>query len=447
MPDSTDAIPSIPPRTDASKAAFERALNLMPGGVSSPVRAFKSVGGTPVFIKLASGCTVTDIDGNTYIDYVASYGPMIVGHANERVVAALSKAIGRGTSFGAPTEAETQLAGVIVNALPSIEMVRFVNSGTEAVMSAIRLARAATKRDAIVKCIGCYHGHADGLLVEAGSGALTHGTPSSPGIPQSITSNTLVVQYNDLASAQKLFEQQGSQIAAFLVEPVAGNMGLVAPCAGYLAGLRDLCNKHGALLIFDEVMTGFRVAWGGAQVRYHIKPDITCLGKVIGGGLPVGAYGARRELMEMISPAGPVYQAGTLSGNPLAMGGGLATLEILAEPGSYETLEERSDRLARGISAAAEENNVPLAVNRVGSMIGLYFVKEKGRPVNNFPDALAADTSKFAKFFHAMLERGVYLAPSQYEALFVGLAHTDEAIDETIEAADAAFKVVSGMSS
>jgi len=442
MPDSIDEIPSIPRSTDASKAAYEKARKLMPGGVSSPVRAFRSVGGTPLFIKHASGCNVTDIDGTTYIDYVASYGPMIVGHAHERVVAALSKAIGRGTSFGAPTEAETQLAGVIVNALPSVEMVRFVNSGTEAVMSAIRLARAATKRDAIVKCIGCYHGHSDGLLVEAGSGALTHGTPSSPGIPTSITSNTLVVQYNDLGDAQKLFDQHGSKIAAFLVEPVAGNMGLVAPAPAYLAGLRDLCTKHGALLIFDEVMTGFRVAWGGAQVRYHVKPDITCLGKVIGGGLPVGAYGARAELMELISPAGPVYQAGTLSGNPLAMAGGLATLEILAEPGSYETLEERSDRLARGIAAAAEDNNVPLAVNRVGSMIGLYFVKSKGQQVQNFPDALAADSTRFTKFFHGMLERGVYLAPSQYEALFVGLAHTDEAIDQTLEAADAAFKTI-----
>lgn len=274
---------------------------------------------------------------------------------------------------------------------------------------------------------------------------MTHGTSSSPGIPQSITSNTLLVQYNDLAGAQKLFERHGTKIAAFLVEPVAGNMGLVAPAAGYLAGLRELCTKHGALLIFDEVMTGFRVAWGGAQVRYHINPDITCLGKVIGGGLPVGAYAARAELMEMISPSGPVYQAGALSGNPVTMAGGLATLEILAEPGTYETLEERSDQLARGIAAAAEDNHVPLVVNRVGSMIGLYFVKEKGQPVTNFADALAADNQKFAKFFHAMLERGVYLAPSQYEAVFVGLAHTDETIDQTIEAADGSFKAIAGV--
>ncbi|CAN5690731.1 glutamate-1-semialdehyde 2,1-aminomutase [soil metagenome] len=447
MPDSIDAIPTLAPRTDASKAAFEKAQQLMPGGVSSPVRAFKSVGGTPLFIKEAHGCKITDIDGNSYIDYVASYGPMIVGHGHERVVAALSKAIGRGTSFGAPTEAETQLAGVIASALPSVQMVRFVNSGTEAVMSAIRLARAATKRDAIVKCIGCYHGHADGLLVEAGSGALTHGTPSSPGIPRSTTANTMVVQYNDLAGAQKLFAEHGSRIAAFLVEPVAGNMGVVAPSSGYLAGLRELCTKHGALLIFDEVMTGFRVAWGGAQGRFHIQPDITCLGKVIGGGLPVGAYAARAELMEQISPAGPVYQAGTLSGNPMAMAGGLATLEILAEPGSYETLEERSDRLASGIAKAAEENHVPLAINRVGSMIGMFFVNTAGQAVENFPAALTANAARFKTFFHAMLDRGVYLAPSQYEAVFVGLAHTEEAIDQTIEAASAAFKLVAESSS
>ena len=305
-----------------SEAAFLKAKQLMPGGVSSPVRAFKAVGGTPLFIKEAEGCHVTDIDGNSYIDYVASYGPAIVGHANERVVAALSKAIGRGTSYGAPTEGEVTLASQIVEALPSIDMVRFVNSGTEATMSAIRLARAATRRDCIVKCIGCYHGHADQLLVQAGSGALTHGTPSSPGVPESITSTTLSVHYNDLADAKAVFEKNPGKIAGFIVEPVAGNTGVIVPADGYLQGLRELCDQHGTMLIFDEVMTGFRVAWGGAQIRYNIKPDITCLGKVIGGGLPVGAYAARRELMEMISPSGSVYQAGTLSGNPLAMAGG-----------------------------------------------------------------------------------------------------------------------------
>ncbi|HTW93939.1 MAG TPA: glutamate-1-semialdehyde 2,1-aminomutase, partial [Tepidisphaeraceae bacterium] len=315
-----------------SEAAFLKALELMPGGVSSPVRAFKAVGGNPLFIKEAKGCVVTDLDGNKYIDYVASYGPLIVGHANERVVAALSKAIGRGISFGAPTEGEIQLATAIAGALASVEMVRFVNSGTEATMSAIRLARAATGRERIVKCIGSYHGHADGLLVQAGSGALTLGMPSSPGVPKAITDLTLLAPYNDLATANALFKQHKDQIACFVVEPVAGNMGVVPPKEGYLQGLRELCDREGALLIFDEVMTGFRVDWGGAQGRFRIKPDITCLGKVIGGGIPVGAYGGSKALMQQISPAGPVYQAGTLSGNPLAMACGTATLEILQEP-------------------------------------------------------------------------------------------------------------------
>jgi glutamate-1-semialdehyde 2,1-aminomutase len=423
-----------------SESAFLRARQLMPGGVSSPVRAFKAVGGTPLFIKEAEGCRVIDVDGNEYIDYVGSYGPMIVGHANERVVAALSKAIGRGTSYGAPTEAEIELAAQIASALPSIDMVRFVNSGTEATMSAIRLARAATKRDLIVKCIGCYHGHADQLLVNAGSGALTHGTPSSPGVPESITSTTISVHYNDLDAAKAAFEKYPGQIACFAVEPIAGNMGLVVPKAGYLQGLRELCTQHGAMLLFDEVMTGFRVAWGGAQVLYDIKPDITCLGKVIGGGLPVGAYAARKELMDLVSPVGPMYQAGTLSGNPLAMAAGIATLEILKEPGAYETLESRSAQLADGLTEAAEKANVPIAVNRVGSMIGFFFVKEKGQLVTNYTEATASDTDRFAKFFHAMLANGVYLAPSQYEALFVGLAHDEDAIDQTISAANNAFK-------
>jgi len=312
-----------------SEAAFLKARQLMPGGVSSPVRAFKAVGGTPVFIREGEGPYVKDVDGNQYIDYVGSYGPLIAGHTNERVVAALSKAIGRGTSFGAPTEAETQLASRIVGALPTVEMVRFVNSGTEATMSAIRLARAATGRDLIVKCIGCYHGHADGMLVQAGSGALTLGVPSSPGIPKSIAACTLLAPYNDLWAAQELFENHAGQVAAFIVEPVAGNMGVVPPAEGYLLGLRKLCDAHGALLIFDEVMTGFRVAWGGAQVRYDVKPDLTCLGKVIGGGLPCAAYGGPRKFMDLVSPSGGVYQAGTLSGNPLAMAGGIATLDIL----------------------------------------------------------------------------------------------------------------------
>jgi glutamate-1-semialdehyde 2,1-aminomutase len=424
-----------------SQAAFQKAIQLMPGGVSSPVRAFKAVGGTPLFIREADGCLIRDVDGNEYIDYVASYGPMIAGHANERVVAALSKAIGRGTSFGAPTECESQLAEIIVSALPGVEMVRFVNSGTEAAMSAIRLARAATGRDLVVKCIGCYHGHVDGLLVEAGSGALTLGTPSSPGIPKSIAGNTLLAPYNDLEGAKAVFAKHGKEIACFAVEPVAGNMGVVPPAAGYLEGLRALCDHYGALLLFDEVMTGFRVAWGGAQIRYGVKPDITCLGKVIGGGLPCAAYGGPHKIMELVSPAGPVYQAGTLSGNPLAMAGGIATLEILKEAGSYEALERRSAMLAEGMIDAAQTSGVPLALNRVGSMLTPFFTKGAS-VVTNFAQATAGDTQAYATFFHAMLDNGVYLAPSQYEAMFVGLAHTDAIIEKTIRAAEKAFAAV-----
>jgi glutamate-1-semialdehyde 2,1-aminomutase len=433
MPD-----PTRPP-TANSEAAFLKARQLMPGGVSSPVRAFKAVGGTPRFICKGEGCTLTDVDQNTYIDYVLSYGPMIVGHANERVVAALSKAIGRGTSYGAPTEAESRLAATITSALPSVEMVRFVNSGTEATMSAIRLARAVTGRPYVVKCIGCYHGHVDSLLVQAGSGALTLGTPSSPGIPPSITSNTLLVHYNDLQGAAEVFAKYGDQIAAFVVEPVAGNMGLVIPAEGYLQGLRDLCTKSGAMLLFDEVMTGFRVAWGGAQTRYGVRPDITCLGKVIGGGLPIGAYGASRQIMEQVSPSGPVYQAGTLSGNPLATAAGIATLEILQEQGAYEQLDAASAKLIAGLAQAAEAAKVPVAVNRVGSMLGLFFISQHGTQVNNFADATNCDLDAFKMFFHAMLDRGVYLAPSQFEALFVSLAHDDAAIGMTIKAAREAF--------
>lgn len=441
-------MPDRPTRTIAnSEAAFRKAQQVMPGGVSSPVRAFKAVGGTPVFVREGDGSVVTDLDGNRYIDYVASYGPLIAGHANERVVAALSKAIGRGTSFGFPTEQEAQLASVICSALPSVEMVRFVNSGTEATMSAIRLARAATGRDVIVKCIGCYHGHVDGLLVQAGSGALTLGTPSSPGVPQSVTAATAVVHYNDLDGAKAVFGKFSGQIACFVVEPVAGNMGVIPPAAGYLEGLRELCDRHGALLLFDEVMTGFRVAWGGAQAKYNIRPDLTCLGKVIGGGLPCAAYGGPKRLMEQVSPAGPVYQAGTLSGNPLAMAGGLATLEILSEAGeagegAYDRLERKAAMLAQGLVDAAAGAGVPLAVNRVGSMLTPFFVRAQGQLVRNFAEATACDTSAYATFFHAMLEEGVYLAPSQYEAMFVGLAHKKDLIQDTIRAAAGAFKAV-----
>ena len=425
-----------------SQAAFEKASLVMPGGVSSPVRAFKAVGGTPVFVRSGDGAHVTDIDGNQYIDYIGSYGPLIAGHANERVVAALSKAVGRGTSFGMPTESETQLASVIVAALPSVEMVRFVNSGTEATMSAARLARAATNRDLIVKCIGCYHGHSDGLLVQAGSGALTLGTPSSPGIPQAITSSTVLAAYNDLAAAEAVFQKYAGKIACFMIEPVAGNMGVVPPAPRYLEGLRKLCDAHGALLLFDEVMTGFRVAWGGAQVRFNIQPDLTCLGKVIGGGLPCAAYGGPKRLMELISPSGSVYQAGTLSGNPLAMAGGIATLEILQEAGAYEALERRSAMLAEGLIDGALKAGVPLALNRVGSMMTPFFVREQGLAVGNYAEATSSDTTAYATFFHAMLENGVMLAPSQYEAMFVSLAHTDRIIEETITAGEKAFEAV-----
>ena len=428
--------------TANSEAAFQKAQQLMPGGVSSPVRAFKGVGGIPVFIREGEGCIVTDVDGNRYVDYVASYGPLIAGHANERVVAALSKAIGRGTSFGMPTELEAQLAAVVTGALPSVEMVRFVNSGTEATMSAIRLARAATGRDVVVKCIGCYHGHSDGLLVQAGSGALTLGTPSSPGVPAAVTAATALVNYNRLDEAEAIFQKFSGQVACFVVEPVAGNMGVVPPVAGYLEGLRTLCDRHGALLLFDEVMTGFRVAWGGAQGLYNVRPDLTCLGKVIGGGLPCAAYGGPRKIMEMVSPAGPVYQAGTLSGNPLAMAGGLATLEILQEPEAYERLERKGALLADGLVAAAKGAGVPLAVNRVGSMLTPFFVKQPGQTVTNFAEATACDTAAYATFFHAMLDQGIHLAPSQYEAMFVGLAHKNDRIEQTADAASVAFKAV-----
>lgn len=423
-----------------SEAAYLKARQLMPGGVSSPVRAYKAVGGTPIFIKEASGCNLTDLDGNKYIDYVASYGPIIAGHTNEQVEAALAKSIGRGTSYGAPTEAETALAGVIASALPSIEMLRFVNSGTEATMSALRLARAATSRDLVIKCIGCYHGHADSMLVQAGSGALTLGAPSSPGVPQSITQNTILVAYNDTESAKAAFEKYAGLIAAFIVEPVAGNMGVVPPASDYLSQLRELCTAHGTLLIFDEVMTGFRVGWHGAQGLYKVQPDLTCLGKVIGGGLPVGAYGGSRKLMELISPAGAVYQAGTLSGNPLAMAAGLATLDILKEPAVYSQLEERSQQLANGLMAEAEAARIPLAINRVGSMLTPFFVRQPGQMVNNYSDATACDTDRFARFFHLMLNEGIFLPPSQFEAWFVGLEHDEEAIQQTIRAARRSFE-------
>jgi len=422
-----------------SRAAFAAARRVMPGGVNSPVRAYKAVGREPIVVREGEGCYVVDVDGNRYVDYVGAYGPLILGHAHERIVSAITKAAGRGSSFGMPTELETQLAEAVVQAVPSIEVVRFVSSGTEATMSAIRLARGATGREKIIKCIGGYHGHADGLLVDAGSGALTLGVPSSPGVPVAVAAETLVVHYNDLEATTSLFETMGGQIACILVEPVAGNMGCVPPQAQYLEGLRASCDEHGALLIFDEVMTGFRVAYGGAQSLYGVRPDLTCLGKVLGGGLPCAAYGGRQELMRLIAPDGPIYQAGTLSGNPLAMAAGLVTLELLREPGTYPALEQRSAELGEGLVQAARAAGVAIQLNRVGSMLTPFFTE---KPVRDYRDATACDTAAFARFFGAMLDAGVVLPPSQYEAWFVGLAHDQAAVARTLEAARSAFEAV-----
>ncbi len=427
-----------------SEKLYADALRVMPGGVSSPVRSFKSVGMGPVFIKEAKGARLIDADNNSYIDYVLSYGPLIAGHAPPTVRAAVAKQIDKGSSYGCCTEQETRLAGMIASAMPNVPMVRFVNSGTEAVMSAIRLARGATGREGIVKCAGCYHGHVDALLVQAGSGATTHGSPSSPGIPASVTSHTTLVPYNDIAAATAAFEKLGGTLAVFCVEPVCGNMGVVPPEPGYLQALRDLCDKHGTLLLFDEVMTGFRVAYGGAQSRYAVRPDLTCLGKIIGGGLPVGAYGGKAELMNQVSPAGPIYQAGTLSGNPLAMSAGIATLELLEDTAVYAQLEALAARLEEGLVAAASETGTPVSVQRVGSMITPFFVKAGGLTVKNYADALACDTAAFARFFKVMLDGGVMLPPSQFEAWFVLSAHTEGDIDATVDVAGAAFKAAKG---
>jgi len=423
-----------------SAAAFDKAKALMPGGVSSPVRAFKAVGRDPLTVRSGKGAIVTDIDGNEYIDYILSYGPLILGHAQETVLAAISKAAGRGASFGMPTEAETQLAQVVIDAVPSVQVVRFVNSGTEAVMSAIRLARGATGKAKIVKCTGCYHGHSDSLLVQAGSGATTLGIPSSPGVPESITSQTLLIPYNDLDAARALFQEQAKEIACFVVEPIAGNMGVVPPAEGYLQGLRDLCDEFGVLLMFDEVMTGFRVAYGGAQSLYGVTPDLTCLGKVIGGGLPCAAYGGREDLMRQVAPDGPVYQAGTLSGNPLAMAAGLATLEALREEGVYEQLESTSAQLEAGLREAASGAGVPVYITRVGSMLCVFFTDTPGAPITNYEQALTCNTARFAAFFRSMLDQGITLAPAQYEAWFVSTAHDEACIAKTIEIARGAFK-------
>ncbi|HTG01518.1 MAG TPA: glutamate-1-semialdehyde 2,1-aminomutase [Nitrospirota bacterium] len=420
-----------------SKKLFKEAKKHIPGGVNSPVRAFRSVGGEPLFIKKAGGSKIVDADGKTYIDYVLSWGPMILGHAHPRVTAALKKAIANGTSYGAPTELEITLARMVKKAVPSMEMVRMVSSGTEATMSAIRAARGFTGRDAILKFDGCYHGHGDSLLVKAGSGVATFGLPDSPGVPADLAKHTLTVAYNDLGAVRELASREGERIACIIVEPVAGNMGCVPPAPGFLQGLRMVCDQYGIVLIFDEVMTGFRVAFGGAQQLYKIRPDLTTLGKVIGGGLPVGAFGGRREIMEKIAPLGPIYQAGTLSGNPLAMTAGIQTLKLLSKPGVYRRLEKKSADLAEGLKAAAREAGVPSTVNRVGSMFTAFFTD---RTVTDFASAKTSDTARFGKYFLSMLKNGVNLAPSQFEAAFLSLAHSSVDITRTIEAARKSLK-------
>jgi glutamate-1-semialdehyde 2,1-aminomutase len=419
-----------------SKALFEKAVKIIPGGVNSPVRACRSVGMDPIFIDRAQGCNLFDADGNEYIDYVGSWGPMILGHRPLAIIRALSHVLNRGISYGAPTDLEVKLAGMVVDAVPSIEMVRMVNSGTEATMSAIRLARGFTGRDMIIKFDGCYHGHADTLLVTAGSGIATLGIPGSPGVPQECVKYTISVPYNDIEKITEVMEQHGNEVACIIVEPVAGNMGLVVPVQGFLETLRELTRKHNSLLIFDEVMTGFRVAFGGAQSLYKIIPDLTCLGKIIGGGLPVGAYGGKKEIMSKIAPQGDIYQAGTLSGNSVAMAAGIATLEQIKSPGTYERLEEKSGRLANGLRKIAEKAGVPVFLNRVGSMLGMFFTDQK---VNNFDDAKTSNLQKFTAYYQGMLERGIYLAPSQFEAFFLSTAHETKHIEKTLEAAQEVF--------
>jgi glutamate-1-semialdehyde 2,1-aminomutase len=414
-----------------SEEIFRRATDVLVGGVNSPVRAFRAVGGEPIVVDRAAGARLWDADGNEYVDYVCSWGALILGHAHPKVVEAIAAQARRGTSYGMPTELEVELASKIRGALPSCEKVRFVSSGTEATMSAVRLARAATGRDLVIKFEGCYHGHSDSFLSEAGSGLATLGIAACPGVPQALAALTLNVPYNDAAAVENLFNRHRDQIAAVIVEPVAANMGVVPPAPGFLQSLRDLTTRHGALLIFDEVITGFRICYGGAQTVYNIVPDLTTLGKIIGGGLPVAAYGGRRDLMDRVAPLGPVYQAGTLSGNPLAMSAGIATLDLLSAPGFYEALDARAKRLGDGITAVLRESAAAATAARVGSLLTLFF---SGEPVRDYAGAKKCDTRRFASFFRAMLERGIFLAPSQFEALFVSAAHTDTDIDRTIAA-------------
>jgi len=421
---------------ERSRKLFQHAKEVIPGGVNSPVRACISVGRDPVFVDRADGCMIFDADGNGYIDYVGSWGPMILGHRHPAVVSALKATLERGTSFGAPTDLEIELAEMVIAAVPSIDTVRFVNSGTEATMSAIRLARGVTNRDLIVKFDGCYHGHADTLLVEAGSGVATLGIPGSPGVPGAFAAQTISIPYNDLEAFHRIMSAKGQEVACVIVEPVAGNMGLVPPAEGFLEGLREATQKAGSLLIFDEVITGFRVSLGGAQALYNVMPDLTTLGKIIGGGMPVGAYGGKKEIMDRIAPEGPVYQAGTLSGNPLAMAAGIATLAELNKPGVYAELDQKADSLTNGIRDAARESGITVQVDRVGSVFGMFF---NDKPVKNMSDAKSCDLDRFTKYYSAMLEQGIYLAPSQFESGFVSTAHRDEQISKTIQAIQTVF--------
>ena len=425
-----------------SKRLFEEACELIPGGVNSPVRAFKAVGDHPVFIERGEGAYLYDVDGNKYVDYICSWGPLLLGHQPEAVSKAVMTALTKGSTYGAPTGIEVEMAKKIVDAVPSVEMVRMVSSGTEATMSALRLARGYTGRNKIVKFEGCYHGHADHLLIKAGSGALTFGVPSSPGVPESIASETLTAQYNDIDSVKALFAQYPGQIAAVIVEPIAGNMGLVLPKEGFLEGLREVTAEHGALLIFDEVISGFRASFGGAQKVYNIMPDLTCMGKIIGGGLPVGAYGGKKEIMMHVAPVGPVYQAGTLSGNPLAMAAGMAILDELAKPGVYEAIEAKTKKLVDGLRQAADQAGVKVSINHSASLFTIFFTET---PVDSYAAAMTSNTEQFKVFFQSMLDQGYYLPPSQFECWFVSQAHSDEDIANTIIAAEKAFQAVANM--